>query len=234
MSVADTTSEESLIDTTTTDYDDVTTTEYDDVFEPCIEEYISFSNTIEITIKITINKKLNKMNIILEGPNDKWFGIGFGSDKMENTYAIIVFDAVENIQERILGNHLRGNEIVNSFDSVNYISLSGRRIVSLIRDYKINSNSNVYDFTQFCECNITQLNVILAIGRELPFGYHGEYLSVILKSCSDTNIVTTKSTEHIITDKPTEDVNEAVEVLFFTYMYSILISIVITMFVFVL
>ena len=163
------------IDTTTTINDDFSDIE----FESCIDDFPIFDGDGDISIDI--NNIYKKIRIRITGPDSKWFGVGFGNNIMINTYSIVITESDFNVNERILGDEERGIQIeYSTFDELNKFHVAPERIISVIRDY----DDIIYDFTDFAQCKINEMDIIWALGSELSFGYHLKRSNETLISCS--------------------------------------------------
>eukprot|EP01084_Bolivina_argentea_P237165 398672_1 len=119
----------------------------------------TFTSPVSIDITITSNT----VDITMKGSTDQWFGVGFGSTKMANTYAIIASGGHKYgnpiVSEITLGNHTHGNKI-----SSQIISVSSDEGSSNIRTIKISrsriGDSNHYTFPD----TPTEIPIIWAYG----------------------------------------------------------------------
>jgi hypothetical protein len=124
----------------------------------------------DVNVKVDVTSKSEVM-LTLTGPSDKWFGVGFGGDRMANTYAIIV-DA-DGAHERKLGNHARGNELGNKLMVKSDSVLNGERTVVLGRARKP-KNKDKFVFPK----EAGSFNIICAFGQNgvtqfSQASYHG-------------------------------------------------------------
>jgi len=102
------------------------------------------------------------MTIEIEGPDAKWFGVGFGSLSMAGTYAVISVDGTET-REYTLDTHDPGTMLAdNSWSTAPTIRVQdGLRKVTIIRPFVYNGT---YDFTKFMQATDRSLDTISAIG----------------------------------------------------------------------
>lgn len=108
------------------------------------------------------------MKIKLIGPDDAWFGFGFGSTTMPGTYSVIGQGSTLELVERTLGSNSGGTVLSSSGDSE--VSDDGdTRTVILTRGY---DEDGTYDFTNFMDCTTTSMQYISAHGSGNSFGYH--------------------------------------------------------------
>jgi len=75
--------------------------------------------------------------------NGKWCGVGFGSNKMKNTYAIVMLGS-DAIQERKLLNHAMGTTLTSSFTSSSVVTTDYRYLT--VTRPTIGITSNHYTF----------------------------------------------------------------------------------------
>merc|ERR1719361_425891 len=72
----------------------------------------TFGNTTvgthNVAIDIVIDTENDTVDIMMSGPSDRWFAIGFGSTVMANTYTISA-SGTDTINERLLGDQSTGN-----------------------------------------------------------------------------------------------------------------------------
>ncbi|ETO30153.1 collagen-binding protein A [Reticulomyxa filosa] len=122
----------------------------------------------------------------------KRYGIGFGNNVMNGTYAIII-DGYGNVTERMLGNHEPGI-LLNSTVTLlaeKLVDGNGTRVVILQRALH-ESGSHYYNFAS---SNFTTIPIIFAYGRTPTLNYHQDRNTAVLflQTCNG-DIVTTTST----------------------------------------
>jgi len=114
----------------------------------------------------------HRMQIHITGPSYAWFSVGFGSNKMKGTYAIIGSGSPFDVQEKTLGWH-SGGSLMESSGNYSITQSGNFRTIVLERDYNVAGH---YDFTDFMECNSDSekeyIQVITAIGRSDTYKYH--------------------------------------------------------------
>lgn len=100
---------------------------------------------VDQTIQMEIFPDLNQMEIVLNGPSSVWYGVGFGSAQMNNTYAIII-DTDGSVAEYILGPGLPGKKLsTQSLVVKDNIASNGIRKVKLNRAISV-LDSKAYTF----------------------------------------------------------------------------------------
>jgi hypothetical protein len=114
-----------------------------------------------------IDNTTNLVYLQLYGPSSNWFGWGFGSSTMVNTYAIIV-DGSGNVTERKLGNHAAGTLLSATVTVLGTCETNGTTYVSCQRGL-VGSNANYYTFT----AATGTVNVIWAAGAGATLAYEG-------------------------------------------------------------
>lgn len=105
--------------------------------------------------------------IKIAGPNNLWFGVGFGAQGMgDQPYAIII-DGLGEVTERRLGDHEAGKVLANSITVVSNLVANGTRTVVAQRPLK--GASELY-FT--FDSSVPGLPLISAVGSTPTFSYH--------------------------------------------------------------
>ena len=137
-----------------------------------IDGYL-LSQSHGIVLNININENIKYVTIKLIGPIDCYFGVGFGSTKMKNTYAIVVtsknIDGELEWFEQKLGNHNEGNRLTSSFDVVSNIISDDKRILELKRSLKTHLSIDDYFIFSTAKANI---DIIWAVGQSNEFIPH--------------------------------------------------------------
>eukprot|EP00929_Paragymnodinium_shiwhaense_P025556 TRINITY_DN15429_c0_g1_i1.p1 TRINITY_DN15429_c0_g1~~TRINITY_DN15429_c0_g1_i1.p1 ORF type:complete len:781 (+),score=127.63 TRINITY_DN15429_c0_g1_i1:66-2408(+) len=109
----------------------------------------------------------DEVRIILTGPADVWFGVGFNAGTMaDQPYAVIV-EAGAGVSERKLGNHQPGSLLEPSVTLVHDSSVGGKRTVELTRPVA-GKTSKHYTFPT----TAGSVNVITAVGNTPALAYH--------------------------------------------------------------
>ena len=112
----------------------------------------------------------NIVTIRISGPTDEWFGVGFGSSTMENTYAIIA-SATSSVTEYKLNKSTNGIilpemiQILN--DTVGEDDDDGRTI--FIQRDRVGSTNDHYTFPTIP----SDIEIIWAFGESTIYSYHG-------------------------------------------------------------
>eukprot|EP01083_Nonionella_stella_P291393 991536_1 len=155
------TTSDSLVTTKTTQ--DLQT----EFFDTCIYRHDLFNGAGHFSISYDIIHET--MQIKISGPNTQWFALAFGSQTMDETYAITAGINLDGIiaQERKLGNHNGGSILITNSNIQNEENV-GEREVLITRKWFDNS----YDFTNYFQCNVDSIDIIWAIGHDLNFGHH--------------------------------------------------------------
>jgi len=183
-------------------------------WQPCIEDFV-LSTSGDATdadagsLSIEMDATLQKLRITLSGPSAKWFGIGFGSHLMSNTYAMTVSGnaGVDNMElvERVLGEHLSGGVVSANVVAESQSDDGVQRTVVIVLDW-----NGVFDFTDFFVCNLRTLPIIWARGLDFNFGYHGanknnviELLSCVCEESTDSPTTVSPTAADTTTPSPT-------------------------------
>lgn len=104
----------------------------------------TLSSANNMTADITVDVPQNEVTIVLTGPNNLWFGFGFGGTQMFNRYSVITTGSGA-ISERKLGNHNGGTTLLNSLSSTNTTVSGSIRTVTIKRPIA-GMNSNYFSF----------------------------------------------------------------------------------------
>eukprot|EP01083_Nonionella_stella_P245015 852200_1 len=130
-------------------------------------------------LRIDIDVTNKQILINIDGPISKWFGVGFGSDKMLDTNAYIISEDSFDFVQRKLGNHNGGSIDIFIGTVISKTAIGIRRTVSILRDYNVDGQ---FDFTHFVECS-DNLDITWSIGADLNFGLHARKEHIIIVSC---------------------------------------------------
>eukprot|EP01083_Nonionella_stella_P290606 988794_1 len=107
-------------------------------------------------LSVNIYPTQNTMSINISGPTDKWFGIGFGSTIMTNTYAIICSkdsNSKSICQENKLGPEGStgyGEQLTPTINVLQDTTTSNIRRIYLTRNITIN-NINYFSFSTWTQ-----------------------------------------------------------------------------------
>ncbi len=120
-----------------------------------------------IQVTITLDNSTNKATIVMEGPETKWYAIGFGNNQMNGTYSIVIDGGVPT--ERKLGNHSSGFVLTSSLTVNSNTINAGVRTVSVTRDLT-GSSSDYYTFDYNA---LGDIDVIYGVGSSSSLKNHG-------------------------------------------------------------
>eukprot|EP01084_Bolivina_argentea_P009203 17205_1 len=148
-------------------------------FKSCITSTTVIGNgDNEISISMQINMEEETMLIKIIGPSKYWFGVGFGTQRMEGTYAITVEDDENDefiVAERILGNwQLMGDIIsITNVDTYDLIktTVDGKRLITFKRPWY---DSKTFNFYHLFRCHVDEINIISAYGYGPNIAYHNQ------------------------------------------------------------
>ena len=103
----------------------------------------------------------------MEGPSNKWFGVGFGSSNMSGAYTLHASGATFQMNERSHGGNGSGTVLSSSGAVTSDVTAGGRRTVIFTRS-RVGLTSNYYTFPS----TAGSIPVIWANGNSLSYGYH--------------------------------------------------------------
>ena len=118
-----------------------------------------------MTLALDFNTSLGVFQ--LEGPSDAWFGVGWDSDEMPNTYAMIVTSS--SVVERTLGTNSGGSVLTSTITVFNDTTDGDVRTVTFIRSLAA-ASSSYYNFSDVT--NTTEIDIIWAVGSSTTFSQH--------------------------------------------------------------
>jgi hypothetical protein len=137
---------------------------------------VALSALVNITLSLETTETTDAVEIILTGPADSWFGVGFDTDSMcihmesdecpsGGPYAIVVYD--DRVEERKLGFHGPGTVLSDSIEVTWNKVQHGTRTVHLTRKLKGDTGDHfTFDPSQ------TDMDIILATGCSIEFAQH--------------------------------------------------------------
>ena len=131
-----------------------------------IQSSVTLKSSSDFALKVVI-QDANTVWFRITGPDTAWFGVGFGSTTMSNTYAIVA-SVNETINELKLGNHASGSLLNTSISVVSDLTADNIRTVIFTRDLTV--SSDYYDFSNVTES--TSVNLIWAVGSSSSFAAH--------------------------------------------------------------
>jgi hypothetical protein len=145
------------------------------------EEYLRFVAFAQGQVNVTVdlNQPSDVATITLVGPDDRWFGVGFGSSSMclhmvadvcplGGPYAIVVAGDDYDVVERKLDFHGPGKVLPTSVQVVSNTGENGIRTVVLARSLT-GFDSNYYTFDP---SNAVSVPIIAAQGCDQTFSQH--------------------------------------------------------------
>ena len=125
-------------------------------------------STQKIDISVTIDTTTNIVDIVLVGPSDRWFGVGWGTDAMSGAYAFVISSFVSEykITKGNGGSALDPQMITILSDT----SDSGKRTVMLQRA-RVGLDTDYYTFPTTPQT----IDIIYAFesAGTIPYNYHG-------------------------------------------------------------
>merc|ERR1719461_1022469 len=101
-------------------------------------------------MKMVINEIKDEISITLFGPQDQYFAVGFGSNGMKDTYAIVVdghfSDKKPSFFEQVLGSHQQGYTIATSFVLDDHQMYPDNNVHSLKLSRKLSSSVEIDEY----------------------------------------------------------------------------------------
>jgi hypothetical protein len=132
------------------------------------KEFFGKASLGEFNVEVTLNDETNKAKIEITGPSSSWFGVGFGSKRMNNTYTIFANENTGgSVSERILIGNSYGNALNSSVtSSFENLGLTTKYII----ERPLVATNGGYSFT----AQAGSIDIILAVGpNQTPGTYHG-------------------------------------------------------------
>ena len=122
------------------------------------------NDNIDLTVEVDVAN--NSVILTIEGPSNKWFGVGFGSSStsMSGAYTTHVSSATFQINERRHGGNNQGTALSNSGAVTSDVTAGGRRTVVFTRS-RVGLTSNYYTFPNAAG----SISVIYAHGNNLNY-----------------------------------------------------------------
>jgi hypothetical protein len=142
--------------------------------------------------------------IIISGPENYWFGVGFDATAMKNSPYAIIVDGNGKVQERRLVNHGPGTLLNASFNLTSSSVTSGKRTVVLKRPVRGMTKQH---FT--LPTLPGKINIITAIGNTAQLAYHksrtGSSITLLPTKVSSCLCAPTQSTYLTYMDTDTQE-----------------------------
>ena len=123
------------------------------------------NENIDLTVLVDVAN--NSVTLTMEGPSNKWFGVGFGSSNMSGAYTLHASGATFQMNERSHGGNGSGTVLSSSGAVTSDVTSGGRRTVIFTRS-RVGLTSNYYTFPN----TAGSIPVIWANGNSLSYGYH--------------------------------------------------------------
>ena len=92
---------------------------------------ITLQQSSDFTLDVSINQNTEVAWFQMTGPDSAWFGVGFGSTTMTNTYAIIATGSA-TVQERKLGSHSSGSLLNSSISVISDLIIDNVRCTDIV------------------------------------------------------------------------------------------------------
>ena len=123
------------------------------------------NENIDLTVLVDVAN--NSVTLTMEGPSNKWFGVGFGSSNMSGAYTLHASGATFQMNERSHGGNGSGTVLSSSGAVTSDVTAGGRRTVVFTRS-RVGLTGNYYTFPS----TAGSIPVIWANGNSLSYGYH--------------------------------------------------------------
>eukprot|EP01083_Nonionella_stella_P031169 85329_1 len=175
-------------------------------WDDCVVDTIQ-SGSLFLQIFIAIKVQNRQMKLVLTGPKNTWFGIGFGAHAMNNTRVITIseIDGTVSVTGRRLGYHVQGETISNVLNDATETVMGGTRSITILNAWSL---EGLFDFSDFFEGTLCSLPIIWAggVNNALQLSGHGtgNRGSANLYSCMCTQEPTSIATD-IPSNAPTHN-----------------------------
>ncbi|MEC8626981.1 MAG: hypothetical protein VXY37_01120 [Bacteroidota bacterium] len=126
------------------------------------------NENIDLTVSVDVAN--NSVTLTMEGPSNKWFGVGFGSSSMSmsGAYTLHASGSTFQMNERAHGGNGSGTTLSSSGAVTNDATSGNRRTVVFTRS-RVGLTNNYYTFPN----TAGSIPIIWANGNSLSYGYHG-------------------------------------------------------------
>ena len=122
------------------------------------------NNITNVSLTLKIDKKVE---IILSGPSNLWYGLAFNAHSMADLPYAIIVNGTGSVFEVKLGNHDGGQVLKSSLNIISNKLNNGMRTLTLSRDLE-GLNSDYYSFQK----NQTTIPILSALGSNPKYSYH--------------------------------------------------------------
>ena len=126
------------------------------------------NENIDLTVSVDVTN--NSVTLTMEGPSNKWFGVGFGSSSMSmsGAYTLHASHSAFQMNERAHGGNGSGTTLSSSGAVTNDATSGNRRTVVFTRS-RVGPTNNYYTFPS----TAGSISIIWAYGNNLNYSYHG-------------------------------------------------------------
>lgn len=123
-----------------------------------------------IDLAVSVDVANNSVTLTMEGPSNKWFGVGFGSSSisMSGAYTLHASGSTFQMNERTHGGNGSGTTLSSSGAVTNDATSGNRRTVVFTRS-RVGLTNNYYTFPN----TAGSISIIWAYGNNLNYSYHG-------------------------------------------------------------
>ena len=153
------------------------------------------SDLVTLTVKLDSTIKNGLVTIIMSGPSNVWYGVGFNAQVMNDKPYTIVIDGNDQVAEYKLDNHAPGTLLKPSINVISNTVSGTTRTVVMTRPF-IGNDQNYYNFDPVMQPTIP---FIEAIGSHAYFSIHkvksSSYLAMI--STDSATCICQKTTKYL-------------------------------------
>ena len=136
-----------------------------------VREYPPRNDPVHQDVAVHVLPDEDTVQIIMSGPHDVWFGVGFGSDTMNGTYAVIA-DTATTVREYILSADSFGNGIYpNNLKVTTATTDDGQRTITMERPLSL-LQPKAYNFP----VSPQSVPIIASYGNMFPFNDTGSFM----------------------------------------------------------
>lgn len=144
----------------------------------------------EFNVDFVIDDITDVVKLTITGPEDKYFAIGFGTDEMLDSYAIVCNQTGVSVEERKLGNHNAGS-ILTSTITLDSTSIANGQKTLFISRPLTGPTADYFDFSKVTAG--VGVTAIYSIGFSQVLSYHGATGKGITSLMFADNLVATEN-----------------------------------------
>lgn len=133
----------------------------------CGEDVSIVVGRVHSLVRVTLSVDENVANITVEGPEDVWFGVGFGAQAMKDAPWAVIVDGHGNVTERKLADQSPGTLLDPSITVVSMSTSSSIRTIVLTRPRQ-GHDDRYFTF----DLKTPVVPIINAVGSTVELSYH--------------------------------------------------------------